>query len=392
MSGGWFLLLFYSFVASGTSFVCSMLEATLLSSRLVELVERKNEGDKGAALLLHLKENRIDDALSAILILNTLAHTVGATMAGAQASVVFGDLRIGIVTAVTVFTVSLTIGVLVLSEIIPKTLGTVYASQLLGFAGRTTTALVWMLQPILWVTRRITKLLEPKEEKSGISRRELAAMVAMAAREGVVPAEELRVLSNVLRYHEIQVEDVMTPRTVVRMLPVQTTIGTFLAEDANRTYSRIPLFEDHRDNVVGYVLQREVLAAAARDEPKETPLSRFLRPAIYIPEGQSVGRVLRRLIDEREHMALVTDEYGGISGLVSIEDLVETTLGVEILDESDRVADLRAEAVRLREKRLESLRRFRQDLAAADAEGPAGAPETAARGPRQRAGRPTDES
>ncbi|MEM8963556.1 MAG: hemolysin family protein [Acidobacteriota bacterium] len=370
MTGDMFLLILYAGGAIAVSFLCSMLEATLLSSRRIELEERAGRGDKGATKLLELKLEKVDDALSAILILNTLAHTIGATLAGAQAGRVFGDEKIWIVTLVSVFTFIFTIGVLLLSEIIPKTLGTVYSSRLIGFTGHAIDRLVWLLDWVLKLTRVVTKLLANKEKNVGISRRELAAMVEMAARDGNVQANEVRVLSNVLRFDKITVEDVMTPRTVVHMLPVDTDIGAFLADQNSRSYSRIPLYRKNRDDVVGYILQREVLADAAIGRAHDTPIEGYNRSAVFIPEGQSVGRALQRLIDEREHMALVTDEYGGISGLVSMEDLVETTLGVEILDESDRVADLRQEALKLRDRRLETLRKLRQDLTGENAEDP----------------------
>ncbi|RMH21482.1 MAG: DUF21 domain-containing protein [Acidobacteria bacterium] len=358
------LLLIYAFGALSVSFFCSLLEASLLSSRLVTLVERKKAGDRGAELLLDIKEHRLDDAISSILTLNTIANTIGATLAGAQAKVVFGDNRlIGVVTAVGVFTASLSLGVLIFSEIIPKTLGAVYASRLIGFVGRAVAALIWLLKPFLLLTRLITRLLTPAGKLgTGISRSELVAMIGLAAREGALPLSESRVLDNVLRYNEIKVDDVMTPRTVIAMLPEDTPVRDFLRDEESRVFSRIPLYRGDRDDVTGYVLQREVLSAAARDD-LDSPLARFKRPALFLPEGQPVGRVLRRMIEQREHLALVTDEYGGVSGLVTLEDLVETILGVEILDEYDRVADLRAEAAKLRQQRLEAMRRFHQPRA-----------------------------
>lgn len=345
-----FLLLLYVGGALATSFLCSILEAAVLSTRVVELSQRKDHGDKSAELLLDLKQNRLDDAISAILLLNTVAHTVGAALAGAQAAVVFGDSMVGVFSGV------LTVLVLVFTEIIPKTLGTTYASQLVGFVARVTDFMTKMLKPALAITSLMTKLItRGTQHRPAISRGELAAMINLAAREGTLHDEHSRMATNVLRYDEVKVEDVMTPRTVVAMLPTETTIAAFLADEATRVFSRIPLFEGSRDEVVGYVLQREVLSAAAKGTRPETPLAEFQRKALFIPEGQRAGRVLRRLTEEREHMALVTDEYGGISGLVTMEDLVETALGFEIVDESDRVADLREEAKKLRERRLRGL-------------------------------------
>ncbi len=342
------LLLVYVGGALSVSFLCSLLEAALLSARIVTLAERKEAGDRGATRLLFLKQERIDDAISSILILNTVANTIGATLAGAQATVVFRSIWIGW------FSFVFTLMILVFSEIIPKTLGTVFAAQLVGFVAGTLQVLIWLLKYPLILTRLLTRFLTRKKQAS-ISRGELAAMITLATREGTLPAADSRVVANVLRYHEIKIEDVMTPRTVVTMLPAEASIAELLADENCRVFSRIPLFEGTPDNAVGYILQREVLTAAARGDERSTPLDRFLRKALYLPEGQTVGRALRRMTEGREHLALVTDEYGGISGLVTLEDLVETTLGIEILDESDRVADLRAEAIKLRDKRLRGL-------------------------------------
>jgi CBS domain containing-hemolysin-like protein len=349
------LLLIYVATAVGFSFWCSILEGAFLSARLATLMERKEAGNRGAALLLQLKQQRVDDALSAILILNTVAHTAGATLAGTRAETLFGDKSLvlaGIaVPWVGLFAAALIVLILIGSEIVPKTLGVVYAPHLVGFTAFSVRALIWLFKPALLLTSQITNFLARNREVRPISRRELAAMVSAAARDGSLPAAEARVVSNVLRYHEIKLEDVMTPRTVIAMLPAATTIGRFLDDDNVRVYSRIPLYEGERDNVVGFVFQREVLAAAARGEPHDTPLARFARKALFMPE-------------RREHMALVTDEYGGIAGLVSLEDLMETTLGIEIIDESDRVADLRIEAVRVRDRRLQEIQEQREREAA----------------------------
>lgn len=369
------LLLAYVGIAVGFSFLCSILEASFLSARIASLMERKESGDASAALLLRLKQERVDDALSAILILNTMANTLGATLAGAQAKVLFDDVWVG------VFTVGLVLLILLGSEIVPKTLGAVYAMKMVPFTAHAIRVLIAALSFLLYGTRLITQFLARRRTAQPISRRELAAMVAAAARDGTLPAADSLVVSNVLSYHEIKVADVMTPRTVIAMLPARTTIGSFLEDESIRSFSRIPLFEDDRDNVVGYVLQREVLSAAARGAAHETPLASFRRKALYLPETQTVGGALRHLTERREHLAFVTDEYGGINGLVSLEDLMETTLGIEILDESDRVADLRAEAIKLRDRRLaeysegrQSATDARETTKGAGGEPPAGRP------------------
>jgi len=360
------LLALYAGTALGVSFLCSLLEAVLLSVRRVELIGRASAGERGAQRLLVLKETQIDDALAVILTLNTIANTIGAALAGAEAGLLWGGDRLWWISLVSLFTALLAAGILILSEIVPKTLGAIYASHMVGFVARTIHLMIFMLRPVLFLTRGVTRLLtRGKGEPPSTSRGEILAMVAMAARDGGLGAHDSRLLASVLRYNEIVVDDVMTPRTVVTMLAQSQTVGDLVSDESSLVFSRIPLFEGNRDRITGYILQREVLIAATRGIDPQTPVSRFSRPAVFIPEGQPVGRVLRRLIEQREHMALVTDEYGGISGLVTLEDLVETTLGVEILDESDRVVDLRAEAAKLREQRLEAARAWRRSLGVA---------------------------
>ena len=339
------LLIVYVTSALAISFLCSILEAALLSVRSIELEERKSRGDTAAARLLHYKQERIDDAISSILILNTIAHTAGAALAGNQAGKLYGDDFVAIFSTILIFLV------LVFTEIIPKTLGTVYASQLVPFVGRTLNLLVWVLKPLLVITRLLTGFLA-RHEKQPVTRGELAAMVSIATRQGTLKDADSRLVSNVLRYDEIHVEDVMTPRTVLFALPTDARLGDFLNDQQARSFSRIPLFEETRDHMVGYVLQRDLLVAIAEGEDPATPLTDHAREAFSISESLTVGKALREITASGQHMALVHDEFGGVSGLVTLEDLIETILGVEIVDESDQVVDLRQEAIKLRDRRL----------------------------------------
>jgi CBS domain containing-hemolysin-like protein len=346
------LLIFVGF-ALGISFLCSLLEATLLSARIVSLSQRRAEGSKGAALLLELKQSRLEDAISAVLIINTVANTLGATMAGAQAAVVFGSGWVGLFSGVLTFLI------LVFSEIIPKTLGSAYAAPLSGFVGSVLHVLTRGMAPVLLLTRAITRLLARNREVS-FSRGDLATVIAVATKDGAISTDESRLFENLLRFREVQVEDVMTPRTVAFMMPDDATIADLLRTPEAEVFSRIPLFSGDKDHVLGYVLQREILKAAASGYDPGQPLNGYMRPITFIPELASVGSALRQILVRREHIAAVTDEHGGISGLVTLEDLTETILGVEIVDESDRIADLRQAAARLRDERLERLLKKRQ--------------------------------
>lgn len=348
------LLLLYVGLALGVSFLCSLLEAALLSVRSARLAERKGHGSRGAALLLEIKQTRIDDAITSILALNTVANTLGATLAGAQAARVFGSTWVGLFSGV------LTLAILVVSEVIPKTLGAVYAPALAPAVGHTLEFLTRAMTPVLFVSRALTRVLT-RGRRVGMSRGELAAVIAMASREGTISGQDSTIFRNLLAYDSIRVQDVMTPRTVTYMLPAAATLGDLLAQTEAETFSRIPLYGTSRDDVNGYILQRQVLRAAALGAAPDTPLAHFQRQTAFVPEMVSVSTALRKFVERREPIAMVTDEYGGISGLVTLEDVTETILGVEIMDESDRVADLRQVAVQLRDQRLARLRQQKEE-------------------------------
>jgi len=347
------LLLLYVALALGVSFLCSLLEAALLASRDVTLSHQRDRGNSGAAKLLELKQERVDDALSAILTLNTVANTLGATLAGAQAARVFGSTWVGVFSGVLTFLI------LVFSEIIPKTLGAVYNRELSGFVGWTLHYLTRLMGPALVLSRMLTRLLARGRQDS-LSRRDLTATISTASSEGVISHEESEMLENLLRFERVRVEDVMTPRTVTFMLPADSTVGDLLANRAAEAFSRIPLYRGERDDVVGYVLQRTVLKEVAEGRSQETPLEELMRPISFIPEVASLSSAMRQILERREPVAMAIDEHGGIAGLVTLEDLTETLLGVEIVDESDRIVDQRQAAVRLRDLRLQRMLRRRR--------------------------------
>jgi len=334
------------------SHLCSLLEAALLSARLPALAGQAEAGSRGAARLLEIKQRRLDDAISAILILNTVANTLGATFAGAQAGLVFGSAWVGVFSGV------LTLAILVLSEIVPKTLGAVYAVPLSGFVGTALHFLTLLMTPALVVSRVLTRVLARRAPEP-FSRGELAALLASAAKEGALSGIETRLVKNVLELHEISLREVLTPRPVLFMMEAAATVADLLAEAEAPAFSRIPLYGRDREDVVGYVLQREVLRAATEGGDRSRRLDSWRRPIAFLPESLPVGRALEGFLKGHEAIAMVVDELGSLAGLVSLEDLTETLLGAEIVDESDRVADLRRTAAERREDRLERLRRKR---------------------------------
>ncbi len=339
------------------SFICSVLEATLLSSRDADLIQRTNQGDQGAAVLLDIRRTQIDDAISAILTLNTIAHTIGAALSGAQAAEVFGDQWVGVFSGV------LTVLILVITEIIPKTLGTVYASQLSGAVGRFLRILVVLMKPLLFITRALTRLVS-HGEKSPVSRGELLAMVQIAAEEGTLEDSEMQAVSNLLRFDDIPVTSIMTPRTVLALTQMDTPVAEVVTNKNLSIFSRIPLYEQNRDQITGYVLMRDLLQinVIGSEEEKKTTARDHMRPLRLLPETTSVGKAMSLLLEHKEHLAIIIDEHGGVSGLVTLEDLVETILGVEIMDEADHVADLRQLAISMRDKRLARMEALRKSL------------------------------
>jgi len=347
------LLILYVGFALCVSFLCSLLEAALLSSGRGMLSERAAAGSRGAARLLRLKERRIDDSISAILIVNTVANTLGATMAGAQAARAFGSGAVG------VFSGALTFLILIFSEIIPKTLGALYASRLAGFVGYALSSLTWVMTPALAVSRLLTNLLAPRSP-TRVSKGELNAIIAAAAREGALTGAQTHLLENLLRFDEIRVSDVMTPRPMMMTMRADATVADLLATPEADAFSRIVLYEGERtDDVVGYVLQRELLKAAASGGGRERPLSSFRRAVLFLPATIKASAALSQMLERREALAVVVDEHGGIDGVITLEDLTETVLGAEIVDESDRVVDLRQAALEHRDRRLERLRQRR---------------------------------
>ena len=349
------LLIAYIAIAIGVSFLCSLLEAALLSSRNAILTGQAKSGNAGAGLLLEIRTERVDDAISAILTLNTVANTLGATLAGAQAARVFGSRWVGVFSGLLAF------AILVVSEIIPKTLGAVYWRQLSGVVGWALQILTKAMTPALVFSRALTRLLT-RGRQTTYSRSELAATIATASHHGVLSPGESRIFENLLRFDEVRVEDVMTPRTVTVMFSAESTVGDLLQSREAESFSRIPLYRDHQDNVVGYVLQRQALKSAADGGCSDTTLESLMRPIPYIPEVATLGTALRQFLERREPVAMAIDEHGGISGLVTLEDLTETILGVEIIDESDRIADQRLAATRLRDERMQRIIQRRKEL------------------------------
>ncbi len=329
-SGSLALLVVYVTLAIGVSFLCSIMEAVLLSVTPAYIGALEPTKPTVAARLRELKDD-VDRPLAAILTLNTVAHTIGAAGAGAEAAAYFGSDAIGVFSAV------LTLGILVLSEIIPKTVGAVYWRGLAPLVSQLLKPLIYLLYPLVLMSQWFAKLLTRGQKQSDVSREELAALADIGAEEGVFGAREAGLFKSLLRFESLVASDVMTPRTVVVAFPEDATVEDVM--EANRPFSRYPVYSESRDDITGYVLLSDALTRVA-DDAHGTPLSGLRRDLLHVPQDESVLEVFEHLVEGGEHIALVVDEYGGTAGVVTMEDIIETLLGLEITDETDETEDM----------------------------------------------------
>ena len=346
------LLLLYAFLSIFFSFLCSILEAVLLSITPT-FVNVKKKAGKAYALGLEALKKDVDKPLIAILTLNTIAHTVGAILVGVQAKVTYmelygsqehtflgvsftEDLMVGVVSTV------MTILILVASEIIPKTIGATYWQQLAHFTTKALNVMVWILKwtGLMWILQLFTRLIG-KEGGHGsvLSREDFTAMADIAHEEGVFQESESKVIKNLLKFDEVFVKDIMTPRTVMKIAPQTMTVKDFFKENPKLRFSRIPVYGEREDIITGFVLKDNVLEEII-EENEEVTLAEIKREILITKRDTSIPQLFETFIAKREHIALVVDEFGSVSGLVTMEDVIETLLGLEIMDESDNVEDL----------------------------------------------------
>ncbi|RKZ11656.1 hemolysin [bacterium] len=328
------LLVVYVALALGVSFLCSILEAVLLSltpSYVSLLQERRPQVGR----MLQAFKTDIDRPLAAILSLNTIAHTVGAMGAGAQAMRVFGEAWVGVISAI------LTLLILVLSEIVPKTLGATYWRPLAPPVAYTLQALVRLMAPLVWLSQRITRLITRGAPPVTVSREEVAALAESGHRGGVLAPRESHILRSLMLGGALRARDVMTPRVVVAMLEETAKIGSVDLDAGMWRFTRVPVHSGDRDHLTGYVLKDEVLSARLRGE-HDRDLVSLRRELLAVPESKSLPDLLEQFLSSRDVIGQVIDEHGGFAGLVTMEDVVESLMGLEIVDESDSVEDMRA--------------------------------------------------
>lgn len=326
------LLFVYLGLAIGVSFLCSILEAILLSVSQSYIAMLENDDRSSGSLMRNLKDD-IDRPLSAILTLNTFAHTVGAAGVGAQAQMVFGSGYVGITSAI------LTLLILFISEIIPKTLGATYWKTLAPVAARIIRVLIWILYPFVVISMGITNLLSDDEDRPTFSREEFSAMADRGAQEGIIEKEESDILKNLVRFSSLRVKDIMTPRVVVVMFNEEEVVSDVFDKHDELRFSRLPVYGEKEDDITGYVLKNDLLINLAQDKDS-VKLQEIKRDILILPETISLQSLFEQLLENQEHIAVAVDEYGGFSGIVTMEDVVETLLGMEIVDEIDKNEDM----------------------------------------------------
>ncbi|WP_019038251.1 CNNM domain-containing protein [Psychroflexus tropicus] len=342
-----FLLFAYLFLALFVSFLCSIMESVLLSANRSFLIVKAEGGELWAKSFLNYKKE-IDKPLSAILSLNTVAHTIGAAGVGAQAVKVFGEAYFGVVSAV------LTILILVVTEIIPKTLGARYWKSFAKGSYYILRGMIVITYPLVVLSSVITKMLSSNKNEKTTSREEIAALASIANKEGLFTEKENKIIQNILHLKNIEVEHIMTPRVVVEVEDEDTTLKNFLKTKTDNVFSRIPVYSGNEDNFTGYVFRQQLLEKLA-DDQHHLKLKELRREIIVVSGEEPLFSLWETLLQKREHIALVVGEYGGLDGIVTMEDIIETILGLEIMDEKDFATDMQKYAKDLWNKKKKYL-------------------------------------
>lgn len=347
------LLIFFFVLSIAFSFLCSIWEAVLLSITPSYITSKVQSGSSLGQSLRGFKKD-IDRPLSAILTLNTIAHTVGAIGVGAQAGKVFGDTDIPIgsfsLSMEAVIASLMTLAILILSEIIPKTIGANYWKSLAPFTVTSLKILLFILAPFVWISQLITKNLKSNKSHSVFSRADFNAMTQAGEESGTLKLAESRTIKNLLKLDQIKVRNIMTPRSVMTSTVEGMTLRGFYDAEMPIRYSRIPVFDAEKENIKGTLLKDELFEGLIEGRGDQS-IKDLIRPPVYIADKESLTKLQDVLMETKDHLAIVTDDFGAVLGIVTWEDLLETILGLEIVDETDDVEDLQTFARELWEKR-----------------------------------------
>jgi CBS domain containing-hemolysin-like protein len=344
------LLLLFLFGAMGVSFLCSVLESVLMTTSLSYINLREEEGYAPAKLMNSYKEDT-GRPLAAILSLNTIANTIGAAGVGMQATAVFGSKWFGLVSAIV------TLLILIFGEIVPKVIGTTYWRQLMGFTARTIRVLIVVLYPFVLLVELITKAFPDNEDEPSVSREEVLSMVNVGEEEGVVDEDENKIFSNLMRLDTIHAYDVMTPRVVAKIAPENMTLRAYYDNDEYDHFSRIPLYKpESPEYITGYVLRNDALEELTEDHFRKT-LGGIKRPLPAFDQDLTLGVIFDSMLKQKSQIAQVIDEYGMFVGILTLEDIIETIFGLEIIDENDTVIDMQQYARERWEQRQKKYRK-----------------------------------
>tara|TARA_B100000902_G_scaffold189513_1_gene181250 strand:+ start:195 stop:1250 length:1056 start_codon:yes stop_codon:yes gene_type:complete len=325
-------LIFYLFLALFVSFICSLTEAVLLSTPQTFLITIKDK-EKWANSFLKFKLH-IDKPLSAILSLNTVAHTIGAAGVGAQATDVFGDASLGIVSG------ALTILILVITEIIPKTMGARYWKSLAKLTLRIIKIMLVITYPLVILSTKITKLISNNKKENITSREEIAALADIGTNQGIFSENENKMIQNILKLKKIKVTQIMTPRVVVTSIDENLTLKDFKNDKKYLRFSRIPTYSEQNEKITGYVFLQDILEKLSEQKNQNLLIKEFKRNILTIPPSVTLFNLWDQILEKKEHISIVIDEYGGLAGIVTMEDIIETLIGLEITDENDTVIDM----------------------------------------------------
>ena len=342
-------LILYFLLALVISFICSLMESIILSVSFNHISIMKKDGKREAELLEEQKKN-INRPLAAILTLNTIANTVGAAGVGAETLKIFGNEWVAIASGL------LTLSILIFSEIIPKTLGTVYHKKLTGFTAYTIKYLTFAALPFVYLSEQFSKLFKSKGDHLGVTREEVIAMAERGEDEGTLIEQESDIIENLLRLREVPAEAVLTPRSVVFALQKDQTVKDVIEGHSPIVFSRIPIYDANLGSVVGFVHRYDLVQKQA-DDDFDTRMDEIMEPISTIIETTSVATVLDEFVKRHQQIFMVEDQFGTNVGLITLEDAIETLFGVEIVDEHDSVIDMRKLAVERRQKRLSSQKR-----------------------------------
>lgn len=337
------LLIAFAVLSILVSFICSILEAALLSLT-PSYIARQKEARPQLYERLKVLKDKIDQPLAAILTLNTVAHTVGATGVGAQVTLVFGDGYLGIASALMTFLI------LVLSEILPKTIGARYWPTLAPFLPGCLSFMILLLKPFIWLSDLIMRLFGGQQPEHDI-RQEIKALTLLGREVGKLDEDEQRVISNILDLHEIKLREILTPRIVCEHVAPAELIGAFKERVKQSQFSRYPVISED-EAPLGVVFRYDLLSA----EDDSAPVTSLMKPLMVVPETMNVESLMTQLLQERQHMCLVYDEFGSWRGLVTLEDIMETIIGKPILDETDDIPNMRRLAKRRWEHRIKAIR------------------------------------